>query len=56
MFAGRRLVGMFLMPAALADDVDDVKAAEMDFMAAENAGGTDDFFKHFYLHRTVYGS
>ena len=32
------VVGMFLMPAALADDVDDVKAALQRYMTALNAG------------------
>ncbi len=32
------VVGMFLMPAALADDADDVKAAMQRFYAALNAG------------------
>jgi len=32
------VVGMFLMPAALADDADDVKAAVMGLFAAVNAG------------------
>jgi len=35
------VIGMFLMPAVLADDVDDVKAAVLGLFAAVNAGDAD---------------
>ena len=38
-----------------ADDVADVKAAEMTFNAAENAGDADGMFKHLLPDRTVFG-
>ena len=39
------VLGMFLATPALADDVEDVKAAEMAARAAEDAGNTQGFFK-----------
>ena len=41
------VVGMFLMPAALADDVDDVKAAVLGHFAALNAGDVDAFIQYY---------
>ncbi len=41
------VVGMFLMPAALADDVDDVKAAFLDFYASLRSGDVDGYIEHF---------
>lgn len=38
------------------DDVADVKAAEMAFNAAQNAGDTNGMFKYLLPDRTVYGS
>ena len=43
-------------PVVRADDAADVKACEMAFNAAENAGNTDGMFKYFLADRTVYGS
>ncbi len=44
------------LPAvARADDVADVRAAEMAFNAAENAGDTNGMFKYLLPDRTVYG-
>jgi len=40
------LFGMFLATPALADDVEDVKAAEMAARAAEDAGDTLGYFKN----------
>ena len=40
------VVGMFLMPAALADDADDVKAAFLDFYASLRSGDVDGYMKH----------
>ncbi len=40
------VVGMFLTTVAIADDVDDVKAAEMDFRAKESAGNVEGYFAH----------
>ncbi len=45
-----------LTPVTRADDVADVKAAEMAFNAAENAGDTNGMFKHLLPDGTVYGS
>ncbi len=41
------VVGMFLMPAALADDVEDVKAAVQSYFAALNAGDANAYIQHF---------
>jgi len=49
------VAGMFLTTVAMGDDTDDVKAAELDFMAAENPGDTDGFFKHLDPQLTVCG-
>ena len=40
------VVGMFLLPAALADDADDVKAALQKYFAALNAGDADAYIQH----------
>jgi ketosteroid isomerase-like protein len=45
-----------LTAVAQADDVADVKSAEMAFNAAENAGDTNGMFKYLLPDRTVYGS
>ncbi len=41
------VIGMFLMPAALADDADDVKAAFLDFYASLRSGDVDGYIQHF---------
>ncbi len=41
------VVGMFLMPAALADDVDDVRAEMERYFAALNAGNANGYIQHF---------
>jgi ketosteroid isomerase-like protein len=40
------LASMFLTTAALAGDVDDIKAAEMDFRAKESAGNVEGYFAY----------
>ena len=40
------VVGMFLTTVTLAEDVDDVKAAEVDFRAKESAGNVDGYFAY----------
>ena len=40
------VVGMFLTTVTMADDGDDVKAAEMDFRAKESAGNVDGYFAY----------
>jgi uncharacterized protein (TIGR02246 family) len=41
------VVGIFLMPAVLADDVDDVKAEMERYLAALNAGDANAYIQHF---------
>ncbi len=41
------VVGMFLMPAIQADDVDDVKAAFLDFYASLRSGDVDGYMQYF---------
>ncbi len=41
------IAGMFLMPAALADDADDVKAEMERYLAALNAGDANAYIQHF---------
>ncbi len=41
------VVGMFLMPAALADDVDDVKAALLGHFDAVNSGDVNAFVRYY---------
>ena len=48
------LLGMFLATPALADDVEDVKAAEMAARAAEAAGNTLGFFKNMVPEFSIY--
>jgi ketosteroid isomerase-like protein len=48
------VIGMFLTTAAMADDVDDVKAAELDLLAAENAGDMDRLYRHVDPERTIF--
>ncbi len=48
------VVGMFLMPATLADDADDVRAAEMDSRAQEDAGNVDGYFKYMVSQFTIF--
>jgi len=50
------VVGMFLTTVALADDVDDVKAAMLDHLAARNAGDADTFVQLHSPNRTIFGS
>ncbi len=40
------VIGMFATAVAMADDADDVKAAEMDFRAKESAGNVDGYFAY----------
>jgi len=48
------LFGMFLATPALADDVEDVKAAEMAARAAEAAGNTLGFFKNMVPEFSIF--
>ncbi len=48
------VVGMFLTPVALADDTEDVKLAELDLLAAENAGDMDRMYRHIDPGRTLF--
>ena len=48
------LLGMFLAIPALADDVEDVKAAEMAARAAEAAGNTLGFFKNMVPEFSIF--
>ncbi len=41
------VVGMFLMPALMADDADDVKAEMERYLAALNAGDANAYIQHF---------
>jgi ketosteroid isomerase-like protein len=41
------VVGMFATAVAMADDVDDVKAAFLDFYASLRSGDVDGYIKHF---------
>ncbi len=41
------VVGMFLMPAVLADDADDVRAEMERYLAALNAGDANGYIQHF---------
>ncbi len=41
------VIGMFLMPAALADDVDDVKAALLGHFDAVNSGDVNAFVRYY---------
>jgi ketosteroid isomerase-like protein len=47
---------LLLASAARADDIADVKAAEVAFNAAQNAGNIDGMFRYFLPGRTIYGS
>jgi len=40
------VIGMFATAVVLADDADDVKAAEMDFRAKESSGNVEGYFAH----------
>ena len=40
------VIAMFLTTVTLADDEDDVKAAEMDFRAKESTGNVDGYFAY----------
>jgi len=48
------IVGMFLTTVALADDAEDVKMAELDLLAAENAGDMDRMYRHIDPGRTLF--
>jgi hypothetical protein len=48
------VIGMFLTAVAAGDDVDDVKAAELDLMEAENDGDMDRIFRHIAPGRSVF--
>ncbi len=48
------VVGMFLMPAALADDVDDVKAAVLGHFVALNAGNVNAFIPYYPSESSVF--
>ena len=49
------VVGMFLMPAALADDVADVKAAVQSYFAAINSGNGAAMAQHRIPQYSVFG-
>ncbi len=49
------VIGMFLMPAALADDVDDVKAAVQRYFVAINSGDTEGVFQFRIAERSSFG-
>ena len=48
------VVGMFLMPAALADDADDVKAAVQGHFAALNAGDVNAYIQYYSSETSVF--
>jgi ketosteroid isomerase-like protein len=48
------VVGMFLPAVALADDVDDIEAAERDSRAQEDAGNIDGYFKYMVPQFTIF--
>ncbi len=48
------VLGMFLATPVLADDVEDVKAAEMAARAAEAAGNTQGFFKDMVSEFSIF--
>ncbi len=48
------VVGMFLMPGALADDVDDVKAAVLGHFVALNAGNVNAFIPYYPSESSVF--
>ena len=48
------VIGILLTTVAIADDVDDVKAAELDLMEAENDGDMDRIFRHIAPGRSVF--
>ncbi len=48
------VVGMFLMTVAIADDVDDVKAAVLRYFAAINAGDTEAVFQYRIADRSSF--
>ncbi len=50
------VVGMFLMPAALADDADDVKAALQRYVTALNAGDANGFIQNRAARSTGFGA
>ncbi len=49
------VIGMFLMPAALADDAEDVRAAVQRYFSAINAGDTDAVFQFRIAERSAFG-
>ncbi len=49
------VVGMFLMPAALADDADDVRAAEIAHITARNTGNVNAWVQHHSAERKGFG-
>ena len=49
------VVGMFLMPVAMADDADDVKAAEDSYYAALNAGDANAWIQLHAVGNTRFG-
>ena len=48
------VVGMFLTTPALADDVDDVQALELEHLAALNAGNVDGYVNHHAEGRNAF--
>jgi len=50
------VIGMFLMPAALADDADDVKAEILDLFAALRAQDGNAYFSHHIEGFTSFGA
>ena len=50
------VIGMFLTTVAMADDVDDVKAAMLDHYAARNAGDADAYVQLHSPNRSNFGA
>jgi ketosteroid isomerase-like protein len=48
------VVGMFLTTVAMADDVDDVKAATLEHFAAVNSGDADEYIKYYLPEFSVF--
>ena len=48
------VIGMFLTTVTLADAADDVRAAEMDSRAQEDAGNVDGYFKYMVPQFTIF--
>ncbi len=48
------VIGMFLTTVTMADAADDVRAAEMDSRAQEDAGNVDGYFKYMVPQFTIF--